>query len=116
MKIKMKVDEFASKLGMRILTGEAGLDREVRGAYTCDLLSWVMSHADKGDAWITVHTHLNVVAVALLTEISCVIVPEDIGVEEATLRRAQQEGIPILGTGMDAFGICCKAGELLKPE
>jgi len=110
----MKVAEFASKLNMRILTGETGLDREIRGVYTCDLLSWVISHARKDDAWITVHTNLNIVAVALLAEISCIIIPEDISVEEATLKRACQEGIPILSTGMNAFEICCRAGELLK--
>ena len=32
-----------------------------------------MSKAKKGNAWITVHTHVNVVAVALLAEVSCII-------------------------------------------
>jgi len=110
----MKVKEFAESLNMKILTGDAGLDKEVTGMYACDLLSWVMSHADKGNGWVTVHTHLTVVAVALLAEISCVIIPEGIAVEEATLKRAAQEGIAMLSTELSVYEICWKAHELLK--
>jgi len=71
----MKVKEFAEQLKMEILTGEKGLEKEIKGMYICDLLSWVMSHAAKGDAWITVHTHVNIVAVALMADIPCIIIP-----------------------------------------
>ena len=64
----MNVSEFAKILDARLVTGDAGLERQVSGIYACDLLSWVMSHASLGDGWITIHTNLNVVAVALLTE------------------------------------------------
>jgi preprotein translocase subunit SecY len=63
----MKVKEFAEKLDMKILTEESKLDRMISGVYVCDLLSWVMSHANKDNIWITIHTHLNIVAVALDT-------------------------------------------------
>lgn len=112
-KQKMKVNEFVQKTGMKVLTGESGLDKVITGVYVCDLLSWVMSHAAKGNIWITVHTHLNTVAVALLTELSCIIVPEGIHVEEATLKKASEENIVILGTDMSAYEICCKAYELI---
>jgi len=105
----MNVSELAEKLEARILTGETGTAAQIRDIYCCDLLSWVMSHAAKGAAWITVHTHLNIVAVASLSELSCVIVPEDIEVEEATVRRAVQEGVPIISTKLSAYKICCIA-------
>lgn len=108
----MKVKELASNLGLKILTGETGLEKEVKGAYTCDLLSWVMSHAEKRNAWITVHTHINIVAVALLAEIACIIVPAEIIVEEATLQKAKEEAIPILSSTMSAFEISWKAHEI----
>lgn len=105
----MNVSEFAVELGARILTGEAGKDVPVKDIYCCDLLSWVMSHAAKGAAWITVHTHLNIVAVASLSELSCIIVPEGIEVEEATAKRALQEGVPIISSELSAYKICCIA-------
>ena len=110
----MNVREFVEKLGLKILTDENGMERNVAGIYSCDLMSWVMSHASKGDAWITVHTHLNVVAVALLTEVACVIIPEGITVDEATVNKANEEGIILLGTDMNAYEICWKGHELLR--
>lgn len=109
----MTVKEYASCLGMRVITGEAGLNREVTGAYVCDLLSWAMSHASKGDAWITVLTNLNTVAVALLTEVSCIIIPEDIALEEATINRAVQENISILTTSMSAYETCWRTKAII---
>lgn len=111
----MNIKEFANKLNARVLTGDAGIEKEITGIYTCDLLSRVMSHAVKGDAWITVHTHINIVAVALLTEISCIILPENIPIEEQTLKKAVDEGIPILSTALDCYSICCKAHDTINP-
>lgn len=107
----MNVSEFAEKIGARVLTGEAGADVQVRDIYCCDLLSWVMSHAAKGAAWITVHTHMNIVAVASLSELSCIIVPEGIEVEEATVKRAVQERVPIITTELSTYKVCCIACE-----
>lgn len=108
----MKVQEFVDKLGMKVWAGNnEGLAKDIKGVYACDLLSWVMSHAKKDDAWITVHTNLNIAAVAVLTEVSCIIVPEDIVVEQDTIKRAESEGIVILGTGLSSYEICCRAYE-----
>ncbi|HOM02187.1 MAG TPA: DRTGG domain-containing protein [Acetivibrio sp.] len=109
----MKVREFAEQLNMEILTGEKGLEKEIKGMYICDLLSWVMSHAAKGDAWITVHTHVNIVAVALMVDIPCIIIPEGIEVEEATIKKASEEDIAILRTSKTSYQIACEAGKLL---
>ncbi|HOA54130.1 MAG: DRTGG domain-containing protein [Acetivibrionales bacterium] len=105
----MKTAELAAKLGATIVTGKAGIDKEIKGVYCCDLLSWVMSHAGKDSAWITVHTHMNIVAVAVLSEIACIIIPEGIEAEEATIKKAVQENIPILCTGLTAYEVCCIA-------
>jgi len=107
----MNVLELASRLDAKILTGEPAKDQEVKGIYCCDLLSWVMSNAPRGSAWITVHTHLNIVAVAALSELSCIIVPEGINVDEPTINKAILEGITILGSASSAYEICCKAHE-----
>ena len=107
----MKVKEAAEKIGLKLLAGDSGIDNELTGAYICDLLSWVMSHGKKGDAWITVQTHLNTVAVAVLLELSCIIIPEDIEVEEETLRKADEEGIPIYQSGLSSYEL---AKELYK--
>jgi serine kinase of HPr protein (carbohydrate metabolism regulator) len=103
----MKVYELRDKLNLNVLGGREGLDRDVSGAYCCDLLSWVMSHGKKGDAWITVQTHPNIVAVASLLELSCIIIPEEIEVEKITLEKADQERITILQSKENSYSICC---------
>lgn len=104
----MKVRDVMSILDASAATGEVGLDKELEGVYACDLLSWVMSHADKGNLWITVLTNLNIVAVAVLAEVACIVLPEGISPEPATVQRAVQEGVPILCTGLSTYEICCR--------
>lgn len=99
----MRVIDAGEKMGLKLLTGGAGTDNELTGVYICDLLSWVMSHGKKGDAWITVQTHSNIIAVAVLLELGCVIVPEGIEVEEDTLRKAEDEGIPVFQSSQSAY-------------
>lgn len=101
----MLIKEACKNMGMKVLAGSEGLEKEVTGVYICDLLSWVMAHGKKGDAWITVQTHSNVIAVAALLELACVIVPEDIEVEEDTLKKAENEGIAVLQSSMSAFDL-----------
>lgn len=108
----MKVKDLVEKLNLKVLCCGDYLDKEIEGAYTCDLLSWVMSHGNKGNAWITVQVHPNVVAVAVLLEFSCIIIPEEIGVEETSIQRAEIEGIPILVSKENAYTICSKLKKL----
>lgn len=102
----MNIQELALAIDAKILTKSADLTREVSGGYTCDLLSWVMAHGKEGMAWITVQTHMNVIAVATLHDMSCVIVPEGIRVEDDVAAKADEEGVAVLSSGLSAFEIC----------
>jgi hypothetical protein len=99
----MIIREFSEKIGLKQLAGANGVDKELRGAYICDLLSWVMAHGKKNDAWITVQTHSNIIAVAALLELGCVIIPEGIEVEEVTLHKAEEEGIAVFQSDLSAY-------------
>lgn len=78
---------------------------EIQGLYYGDLLSWVMSHAKEKQAWVTVQTHVNIIAVASLLSLSCIIVPENISVDSDTIIKANSENIPIFSTDLDAYNI-----------
>ncbi len=43
----MKVNEIVEKLGLKVFSGEKGLQNIITGGYVCDLLSDVMGHADQ---------------------------------------------------------------------
>ena len=82
--------------------------------YKRQLLSRVMSGCETGDAWITVQTHLNVLAVAELNEAACIIVPEGITVESVTAERAEEKNIAILSSEMKTYELCWRIHQLLS--
>lgn len=104
----MLVKDIKDKFDFKVVAGEKGLNNEVKGLYCCDLLSWVMSHAKERDAWITVQTHINIVAIASLLNLACIIVPEAIEVDEDTIEKANEENITIFSTDLDNFRIFSK--------
>lgn len=110
----MIVKDIMDELDLKLAAGASGLNKEVDGVYACDLLSWVMAHAKAKDAWVTIQTHPNVVAVASLVEISCVIVPEDAQIEDESIKKANDLSIPILVSPLNCFEICSKIHDMAK--
>ena len=108
---KMKINDLIQTGDFKQVT-DLDLEKTLEGIYCGDLLSWVMSHAKEGEAWITVQTHMNVIAVASLLNLACIIVPENIDVEAETIEKATSEEIPILVTNLNAYGIFKKLHEL----
>lgn len=104
----MLVKDLLQNKEFILITEEESLNfKQLESVYICDLLSWVLSHAEKNSAWITVHTHINIVAVATLRSIGCIIIPEDIKAEEATVKKANEEKIPILSTSLTGYEAAC---------
>ena len=101
----MTVRELNAIIGATALTGENGLDNEIKCGYSCDLLSWVMAHGSEGMAWVTVQTHMNVVAVATLHDMACVIIPENAQMDEEVFAKAAEEGIAVLASAKSAYEI-----------
>jgi predicted transcriptional regulator len=90
-------------------TGETGLDREVRGGYCGDLLSDVMANAMEGQVWLTIQSHQNIVAVAVLREIAAIILVNGRLPDEDTKSKAKEEGLPILLSSSTSYQL---AGQL----
>ena len=105
----MKVKELVEKLNLKVLSGSDGLDREIEGCYVSDLLSDVM-----GNVWVTLQVHKNVMAIASLKELACVILVKGQTASEDTLEQSNEEGIPFLSTTMETFETAGKIYELLK--
>lgn len=101
----MIIRELVEGLNFKTFTTEAPLDKQMTGLYTCDLLSWVMANGKSGNAWITVQTHSNILAVASLLEFSCIILPDGLKPEAGVVEKAEEEGVPILGTDLSAYDI-----------
>lgn len=102
----MTIQELIKITGAADLTPETDKSAQISCGYTCDLLSWVMAHGQAGMAWITVQTHMNVIAVASLMEMAVVIIPEGIEMEGPSLEKAKDEGITVLSSQKTAFELC----------
>ncbi|MCR5423658.1 MAG: serine kinase [Bacteroidales bacterium] len=110
----MKVQELVEKLNLTVLSGKEGLNRDIEGCYVSDLLSDVMGNADMGNVWVTLQTHKNVVAIASLKELACVILVKGQSASSETLAQSNEEGIPFLSTDMETFETAGKIYELIK--
>lgn len=104
----MTIQQFIDLTNAKLVTPEVPTDREISCGYTCDLLSWVMAHGAADMAWITVQTHMNVVAVAALMDMAAVIAPEGITFEAEVIEKAQEEGIALLECRETAYSLCGK--------
>lgn len=98
----MRVNELCTKCGFQALCLPDG-EREVNGAYIGDLLSWVMGRAQADNAWITIMSNVNVIAVASLADVSCIILAEGVLLDEELCRTAQQKDINVLVSPLPAF-------------
>ncbi len=108
----MTVEQLASTDGfvpICVLDGE----REILGGYAGDLLSWVMGRAKEGDAWVTIMSNVNIVAVCTLADPACIVLAEGVRPDSETLVRAKQQGVNILSTELDAFSACSRIASLL---
>ena len=101
----MTVRQVVERLELSVRAGGQGADNEVRGGVVCDLLSVVMSKAAKGDLWITVQCHPNVVAVAVLAGLSGIVITHGFEPEPETVAKAEEEGIPLLTTLASSFEV-----------
>jgi predicted transcriptional regulator len=104
----MKVREISELLGLRSSGGEAGLEKEINAGYCGDLLSDVIANSPQGAMWLTIQSHQNVVAVAVLKEMSAIVLVNGHRPDEETQSRADREGIPILLSSESAFQLAGK--------
>jgi len=110
MVIFMTISKLAEELSLTRLSGEG--DREVESCYISDLLSRVLGGCQSGDVWITVQSSLNMVAVAVMTDASCVILPERLTAPDNVVEKANEEGLTIFTSEDSAYSLAVKFSQL----
>ncbi len=99
----MNLQKVVEVTAARVITGKDKMDRVCRGVYVSDLLSDVMGHAEEGQVWLTIQTHTNVAAVALLLNLAAVLFTAGSTPDPSTVERARAEGIVLLATSLPTF-------------
>jgi hypothetical protein len=109
---KMKLAEIIKKLGLKVRCGMTSLDRDVTSGYASDLLSDVIANAKPGDLWVTLQVHQNIVAVGSMKALSGIVLVNSREPAEDTLKKAEEENIPIMVSDLPAFKVIGKLYEL----
>lgn len=108
----MTLYEIAEKLELETIH-ETGGDAPVSGCYIGDLLSLVMSRAQEGEIWLTVQTNINIIAVAVLTGVACVIVTEGMEIPEETVQKAAEQDVALYRSPLSTFALAQTVSGLL---
>lgn len=98
----MKVKDLVESGKFNAITLPYG-ERDIDGVYVGDLLSWVMGRAQADNAWITIMSNINILAVASLSDTSCIILAEGVTVDDEVKKTALDKEINILTTDMDIY-------------
>ncbi|MBN1627678.1 MAG: serine kinase [Deltaproteobacteria bacterium] len=115
----MRAKRLQDDLGMELTAGAKGLDREIENGYCGDLLSDVIANCPVKSVWLTVQTHQNIIAVAVLREIAAIVLVNGKSPDDDARFRADEEKIPLFVTPLDAFravGMLYEFGVGRKPE
>ena len=108
----MTVEKFAENFGYEVLCIPEP-DKEIENGYAGDLLSWVMGRLEEGSAWVTIMSNVNIVAVATLSDPSCIILSEGVDPDEGVIERAQTQRVNILRTQKTTFAVCADINAVL---
>ncbi len=88
-------------------------DCRIEDGYAGDLLSWVMGNAPHGCAWFTIMTNSNIIAVAQLLEMACIVVAEGCEVPQEVVSLAAAKGVNLFSAQEGVFALCGKLAKAL---
>ena len=72
-----------------------------------------MGRASAGNAWITIMSNINIVAVASLADTACILLAEGVTLSEEIVATANAKGINILATTLSAYELAVCLSRLL---
>lgn len=108
----MTLAEIVERLSLKVYAGAAKLNRPLAGACAGDLLSDIIAHGPKDGLWITIQIHPNIVAVAVLKDLAAILLANGREPVADTIRHAEDQGIPILGSPLGIYDLAGRIYEL----
>jgi len=96
----MNTKDLLANKNLTLINKDVDLSNEISGMIASDLLSHVMANADEGNVLITILNNLNVLGVASLRDLSAVIFPHNVKVNQVIIDKADELQIPLLSTNL----------------
>jgi hypothetical protein len=94
----MKLKDLAGHLEWELMTRNVPVEAEVKTGYASDLLSDVLANSIEGDLWVTRQTHLNIVAIAVMRDLSGILLANGAKPDPDTIEKAVEKMVPIFRT------------------
>jgi predicted transcriptional regulator len=110
----MKLSDVVNELSLEVKSPGNGIEKEISGVYVSDLLSDVMANSKEGNIWITLQTHMNVVAVASMKGLAGIIIVGGRKIPDDVLEKAESEKVTVMAASSPAFEVAGKLYELLS--
>lgn len=108
---EVTIDDICKSLSAAVhVQGDAG--KVVERASVGDLLSFVIGSDSDETAWVTIQTHLNVAAVAVLKDMPIIIIASGREPSEELSKRCTAENIALVTTPLCIFDACVALGNL----
>jgi hypothetical protein len=101
----VKLKDLATQLGWELKTHNVSLEAEVKTGYASDLLSDVLANSVEGDLWVTRQTHLNIVAIAVMRDLSGILLVNGAHPDPDTVEKAVEKMVPIFQTPLPTFEV-----------
>ncbi|MBN2300183.1 MAG: hypothetical protein JXC31_03235 [Acholeplasmataceae bacterium] len=99
----MKVSQLISS-HYEILTQDS-LDIEFKGCYATDLLSAAIKSSKSSNILITIISHVNTVATAMMVDLPVIIITESKTIDQQMIDKANEEGIAIISTPLKTYEV-----------
>ncbi|SDK58982.1 DRTGG domain-containing protein [Natronincola ferrireducens] len=94
----MTLKEVKELLGAEILSGDEFLDKEVKTAFACDLMSDVLAFVDDKTLLLTGLVNSHTIRTAEMMDIAAVVFVRGKKPDEHTIQLAKENGIVIMST------------------
>lgn len=110
----MTVAELKEKLCLKTaFQPMVNMNREITGCYASDYLSNAMKNAKPGNILLTVVSNSNIVAVAMLRNISCIVICENTKPDKETIAQAIKRNIPILISNRSVYNMAVEISKVI---
>ncbi len=99
----MKLKELADRMGWELETRNIPLESDVRGGYASDLMSDVVANSVEGDLWVTRRANSSIVAIAVMRDLSGILLVNGAQPDAETVKEAEKKMVPIFRTPLPKF-------------
>lgn len=96
------------------LASSGDVSKNISTPFCCDLLSIAMSRIPHDSAWVTIMGNANTIAVASLTDVSCIILAEGVVLDENSKKKAIEQDITVFYTNKPIFEAALMVNNLIN--